>query len=84
MYRKFINACGSTISFPTEKGVIDMDRRRVLEKDGAYQGFPIRQENLQRNQESINDSWLRKRLNFVRNELKKEVRGKVVLSVKEK
>lgn len=61
-----------------------MDGRRVLEKDGAYHGFPIRQEILQRNQESINDSWLRKRLDFVRNELKKEIRAKVVLSAKEK
>lgn len=61
-----------------------MDGRRVLEKDGADQGFLIRQENVQRNHESINDSWLRKRLDFVRNELKKESRGRVVLSVKEK
>ena len=61
-----------------------MDGRGVLEKDGADQGFLIRQENVQRNHESINDSWLRKRLDFVRNELKKESRGRVVLSVKEK
>jgi hypothetical protein len=61
-----------------------MDRRRVVEKDGAHHGFTLSQEVSQRNRESMNDSWLRKRLDFVRNELKKETRAKAVFSVKEK
>ena len=61
-----------------------MDERRVFDSRGANHGLPIKREILPPNQESINDSWFRKRLDFVRRSSKKELLTKMVDTEKER
>jgi len=61
-----------------------MDERRVFDNRGANHGFPIKRVILRPNQESINDSWFRKRLDFVRRSSKKDLLTKMVHTEKEK
>jgi len=55
-----------------------MDERRVFDNRGANHGSPIKREILPPNQKSINDSWFRKRLDFVRRSSKKDLLTKIV------
>jgi hypothetical protein len=61
-----------------------MDERRVFDNRGANHGFLIKREILRPNQKSINDSWFRKRLDFVRRSSKKDLLTKMVHTEKEK
>jgi hypothetical protein len=61
-----------------------MDQRRVFDNGGANHGFLIKREILRPNQESINDSWFQKRLDFVRRSAKKDLLTKMVDTEKEK
>jgi hypothetical protein len=61
-----------------------MDERRVFDNRGANHEFPIKPVMLRPNQESINDSWFRKRLDFVRRSSKKDLLTKMVHTEKEK
>jgi hypothetical protein len=61
-----------------------MHERRVFDNRGVNHGFPIKREILPPNQESINDSWFRKRLDFVRRSLKKDLLTKIVHTELEK
>ena len=61
-----------------------MDERRVFDNRGANHGLPIKLVILRPNQESINDSWFRKRLDFVRRSSKKDLLTKMVHTEKEK
>ena len=68
---------------PEAKGDIAMDERRVFDNRGAIHGLPIKREILRPNQESINDSWFRKRLDFVRRSSKKDLLSKMVHTEKD-
>jgi len=61
-----------------------MDERRFLDNRGANHEVPIKRVILRPNQESINDSWFRKRLDFVRRSSKKDLLTKMVDTEKEK
>lgn len=61
-----------------------MDERRFLDNRGANHGVPIKRVMPRPNQESINDSWFRKRLDFVRRSSKKDLLTKMVHTEKEK
>ena len=60
-----------------------MDERRNVDSRGANHGLPIKREILPPNQESINDSWFRKRLDFVRRSSKKDLLTKTVHAEKD-
>jgi hypothetical protein len=84
VYKNFINAVELVTTRPEAKGDIAMDDRRVFDNRGANHGFPIKREILPPNRESINDSWFRKRLDFVRRSSKKDLLTKIVHTELEK
>jgi len=84
VYKNFVDAVELVTTRPEAKGDIAMDDRRVFDNRGANHGFPIKREILPPNRESINDSWFRKRLDFVRRSSKKDLLTKIVHTELEK
>jgi len=60
-----------------------MDERRVFDRRLANHELPIKRQILRPNQESSNDSWFRKRLDFVRRSSKKDLLTKTVHNEKD-
>ena len=61
-----------------------MDGRQVFNKHGGEDGFLTERVTLGRNENSAADSWFKKRLHYVRSELRKEMQTKLIRVAREK